>query len=85
MGGRTDRNLRYCLGCNSNDIEDCFYCICVCSTFNDLRRQYIPKHYYKKPSTFKFLDLLKCKNKVTLCNVAKFIKEALKQISLTLP
>ena len=49
-------NQRYCLCCNSNDIEDEFHFVCVCPSFNDIRKKYIKKFYYIRPSVFKYLQ-----------------------------
>ena len=74
---RVPKNERYCLCCNSGDIEDEFHFICICSCFVDLRKQYLKKHYYQRPSMFKFLELLSSHNKTVLYKVSKYIKEAL--------
>ena len=71
------KNERYCLCCNSGDIEDEFHFICICSCFDNLRKQYLKKYYYQRPSMFKFLDLLNTQNKTTLFKITRYIKEAL--------
>ena len=80
--GRYDRNRipkneRYCLCCNSGDIEDEFHFICICPCFVDLRKQYLKKHYYQRPSMFKFLELISSNNKTVLYKISKYTKEAL--------
>ena len=56
------RNQRYCQCCNSNDIEDEFNFVCVCSSFTDIKKKYIKKCYYIRPSVFKYLQLLQSRN-----------------------
>ena len=74
---RIERNERYCLTCNSLDLEDEYHFICICNCYKQLRKKYIDKRYYINPSNFKFLELLKSTDKYTLINLAKFIKCAL--------
>ena len=71
------RNERYCLCCNSRDIEDEFHFICICPCFMEIRRKYLDRRYYVNPSVYKYLELLKstCKNK--LINLSLFVKESL--------
>ena len=72
------KNERYCLCCNSGDIEDEFHFICrICSCFDNLRKQYLKKYNHQRPSMFKFLDLLNTQNKTTLFKITRHIKEAL--------
>ena len=37
---------------------------------------YTKKHYYKKPSIFKLVDLLSTQNVKELCNLGKYLKKA---------
>ena len=73
----TPRDQRYCLCCNTFDIEDEYHFICVCSCFNSLRMQYLKKCYYVRPSVFKFIDLLSTQNKSILIKLSKYIHESL--------
>ena len=41
---------RYCLCCNTLDIEDEFHFKCVCPFFRNLLVQYLRKYYYVRPS-----------------------------------
>ena len=60
------RNQRYCLCCNSTDIEDEFHFICICPAFRNIRKKYIKTCYYKRPSMYKYLSLLHSNNKIEL-------------------
>ena len=70
------RNERYCLCCNSRDIEDEYHFICICHCYCQLRKTYIKRFYYVNPSVFKFHQLLTSCNKNEIMNVCKYIKEA---------
>ena len=45
------------------DIEDFYHFVIVCPHFADLRKTYIKKYYYERPSVFKLLDLLQTQDK----------------------
>ena len=38
---RTPRELRYCILCNVNDVEDEYHFVLVCPAFTELRKKYI--------------------------------------------
>ena len=69
-----ERSDRICTYCNSGDIEDEFHFLLKCEFYTDLRNRFIKKYYSKKPSMFKFIQLMKTVNKKELSNLAKFIK-----------
>ena len=75
---RIPRNERICYFCGT-DIEDEFHFIIVCKKYSDLREQFIPKIYYRKPSMYKFIDLLRSNNRKTLLNLGNFISHAFKR------
>ena len=70
------RNERYCNCCNTFDIEDLYLFVIVCPQFEDLRKTYIKKYYYERPSVFKLLDLLQTQDKKQLRNTALYLKLA---------
>jgi hypothetical protein len=72
----TPFNERLCLNCNS--LEDEFHFVLQCAMFNDLRVQYIPKRLWKRPSTFKFVELINTENHQILKNFACFVENAFK-------
>lgn len=73
---RIDREHRTCLLCEKTEVEDEFHFVLVCHVFADLRKKYIDKYYYVRPSAFKFIQLLQNESKTVLIKLAKFIKEA---------
>ena len=56
---RIERNLRYCTLCNSNDIEDEFHFVIICSCYMNIRKHLIKSYYYKRPNIVKFIELMK--------------------------
>ena len=73
---RVEHNHRYCLICNSGDIEDEFHFVCVCNAYTDQRRKYLNKNYYRRPSMIKFVELLQSNNKNTQLKLCKFLYES---------
>ena len=53
------RENRKCFVCDLNDIEDEYHFIIICPFYRDLRKDYIPNYYVRRPSMQKFIDLLK--------------------------
>ena len=45
-----------------------------CPCFRELRQKQIPKYFHVRPYLDRFLELLKCKTKITACRVALSIK-----------
>ena len=52
------RNERLCKMCSKSEIEDEFHFLLVCPYYDNFRKMYIKKYYYKKPSTYKLIQLL---------------------------
>lgn len=57
---RIERSLHYCTKCNTRDIEDEYHFIMVCPAFN---LEFIKAYYYRRPSVFKFIELMGTSNK----------------------
>jgi len=74
---RIAREERYCICCNSRDIEDEYHFIIICPCYTDIRKKYIKSYYLKRPSVFKFLSLMRTCNKDVLIKLSVFVKEAL--------
>ena len=72
---RTPRELRYCILCNINDVEDEYNFVLVYPAFIELRKKDIAAYYYRNPSAFKFCELLKT-GKNILYKLSKYIYEA---------
>ena len=53
------RELRYCILCNVNDVEDEYHVVLVCLAFTELQKRYINVYYHRNPTAFKFCELLK--------------------------
>ena len=53
---RINQNQRYCLICGSGDIEDEYHFVCICKPYETIRKHYLKKTYYVRPSVAKFID-----------------------------
>ena len=73
---RTEHNQRYCTICNNGDIEDEFHFVCVCDVYVDLRRTYLNRYFFVRPSMFKFIDLMLNTTYQVQRNLCKFISVA---------
>ena len=73
---RTERNQRHCMICNSGDLEDEYHFICICSAYNQIRKRYINKFYFYRPSVVKFIELMQSVNYSVVIKLCKFIREA---------
>ena len=76
---RKPRSERLCYLCNNGDIEDEFHFVLKCSKFQNLRQQFIKKYYYKKPSMFKFVSLLRTTNRKEIMNLGNFLLQAFEE------
>ena len=73
-----ERNQRICLLCDSNEVEDEYHFLLVCSFFNHYREKYISRFYFDPPSVQNFVDLLSSNNVDTLQRLAVFLFHAMK-------
>ena len=71
---RIPRNERVCKMCNSGQLEDKFHFFFECPTLKELRNKFLLANIYKRSNVINFGRILNIKNKITLVNVAKFIK-----------
>ena len=71
----TPRSERKCFFCN-NDIEDEFHFVLMCPVYVDLRKKYIKKYYWERPSVIKLTQLLSVNNVSELCSLGKYIRDA---------
>lgn len=74
-----NRQNRLCILCNTNDIEDEYHFILICSAYRELRASHIPRYYTVRPSMFKLIELLNSNHVATLNRLAVFCKKALSQ------
>jgi hypothetical protein len=75
---RIPRSERYCLFCNTMDLEDEYHFVLICPCYVDIRKKYVKQYYYKRPSMCKFIELISSNNKIILMNLAKYLRESIK-------
>lgn len=71
-----ERNERKCRLCTADDVEDEYHFILVCPRFSDLRKIYIHRYYYRRPSVYKLIELFQSHSLKCLCNLAKYLLQS---------
>ena len=71
---RIPRNKRVCKMYNSGQLGDEFHFCLECPALKEIRNKFLLANNYKKPNVMDCGPILNIKNKITLVNVAKFIK-----------
>ena len=61
-------------------LEDEYHFVLICGKFTTLRRKYIQKYYYTRPSMEKFVSLLNSKKKRQIHNLGIFLYKAFKEM-----
>ena len=73
---RLERNQRYCALCNTLDIEDEYHFVIKCPIYENLRKEFIKPYYTRRPSMFKFVELMTSCNKTVIKNLCRFVSQA---------
>ena len=76
---RIDRSMRLCTLCDRSDIEDEYHFVIICPAYSHLRQQYINPYYYRHPSVYKFILLMKSTKLGTLKKLGKYVLESFTQ------
>ena len=76
LQNRTDRAQRLCTLCDKSEVEDEYHFVIICPSYINLRQMYIHSYYFRKPSVFKFTQLMQNKNMSILKKLGKYIYEA---------
>ena len=56
--------MRICNVCYDNLIEDEYHFILVCKQYDNIGKAYIKPYYWRKPSSFKIVQLLSAHNEL---------------------
>ena len=59
-------------------MEDEYHFVIECQRYTDLRKKYIPKYYWQRPSMLKFVDLINSNNNRNIKNLGTFVYQAFK-------
>ena len=73
---RCEYRQRLCKYCNLNDIEDEFHFLLICPLYKTERISYLKQYFWKEPSMYKCVQLLKNKNVDIQINLAKYVSHA---------
>ena len=68
-----ERNKRLCSICNLNEVGDEYHYLMICPIFKEAREEFLTKYYYKKPSVYKYIELVNSTNSKTLLGLSKFL------------
>ena len=75
---RTDRSLRKCQFCNSQDLEDEYFFLLICPLYTDIRKKYISKSYFVRPSVYKFVYLMSSTDTYIQKKLGQYVHESFK-------
>lgn len=70
---KVEKQNRFCFICG-DCVEDEYHFVVLCPLYVSLRQKYIKPYYWKKPSMYKFIQLLSSRNLKELCNLGRFLK-----------
>ena len=59
--------------CDLNVVENEYHFILQCEKYIDVRRKYLKKNYWQRPSCFKLVQLLSVRNIKELNNLGKYL------------
>ena len=60
----------------SYNVEDEFHFILECTKYNEIRRKFIKKYFWKRPNIPKFIELMTSTNTMIVRNLASYVYEA---------
>ena len=75
---------RLCTLCHKHDIQDEYHALMICSRYESLRKKYLKPYYYKRPSVYKFVQLMNTVNKREQFRLMIFTKLLMKDFNCTL-
>ena len=75
---------RLCTLCHKHDIQDEYHALMICSRYESLRKKYLKPYYYKRPSVYKFIQLMNTVNKREQFRLMIFTKLLMKDFNSTL-
>ena len=59
-------------------MEDEYHFVIECNRYNELRKKYIPKYYFQRPSMYKFVELVTTENNTIMKKFGAFVYQAFK-------
>ena len=82
VGGWSGISLseRVCTLCDLGDVGDEFHYLLKCPFFQNQRKMYLDKYYYKRPNMIKFKELLQLQNTSKLSRLCSFAKLLIKAV-----
>ena len=68
-----DRHLRNCQNCSLNKMEDEYHFLLECPKYCNLRNQFLKPYYNRRPTAFKFIQIMLSKNSEEINKLSKYI------------
>lgn len=62
-----------------NVLEDGYLFVLECNFYNEIRQEYTPAKYWRRPSMYKFVEMLNNKNQMLLRKLGIFTHNAFKK------
>ena len=75
---------RLCTLCHKHDIQDEYHVLMICCRYETLRKTFLKPYYYKRPSVYKFIQLMNTVNKREQFRFMIFTKLLMKDFNCTL-
>ena len=74
-----DVSARLCKFCTKKVIEDEYHFLLECSTYSDLRKEYLPEESFAHPNLYKFVKLMRSNDSEEILNLCNFLYKAFKR------
>ena len=68
-----EKSKRLCSLCTLNEIGDEYHYIMICPIFSEARKYFLPKYFHKKPSVYKYIELVNSVSSKTLSGLSKLL------------
>ena len=75
---RIERSMRKCQLCNHQDIKDEYHFLLICPVYSDIRKKYISRSSFVRPSVYKFVCLMGSSDTLVLNKGARYLVESFK-------
>ena len=68
-----EKSKRLCSLCTLNEVGDEYHYLMICPIFKEAREEFLAKYYCKKPSVYKYIELVNSTNQKVLLGLSKFL------------
>ena len=68
-----EKSKRLCSLCTLNEVGDEYHYLMTCPISKEAREEFLAKYYFKKPSVYKYIELVNSTNQKILLGLSKFL------------